>query len=141
MQSHARDNYLVTEVMTATPQKLQLMMIEAAIRFGQQARQQCQAGQIHDAGESLIRCQQIMAQLLGGMKPDLDPELVQRVAGVYVFVFNCFVNAHLNHDQQQLDDALSVLAEEQETWRLVCDKLGSQRSDAEATAERFAIEA
>lgn len=141
MQPHVRDNYLTTEVMTATPQKLQLMMIEAAIRFGQQARQQWQAGQEHEAGESLIRCQRIMAQLLGGMKPEQDPELVKRVAGVYVFVFNCFVHAHLNQDQKQLDDALSVLAEEQETWRLVCDKLGSQRQDADAATEKFAIEA
>jgi flagellar protein FliS len=141
MQPHARENYLVTEVMTATPQKLQLMMIEAAIRFGHQARTQWQAGEAHQASESLIRCQQIMAQLLGGLKPELEPALVQRVAGVYVFVFNCFVHAHLNQDQKQLDNALDVLAVEQETWRLVCDKLGSRRSEADAAAERFAVEA
>jgi flagellar protein FliS len=141
MQPHARENYLVTEVLTATPQKLQLMMIEAAIRFGQQARQQWQEGKTQAASDSLIRCQQIMAQLLGGMKPELDPELVSRVAGVYVFVFNCFVHAHLNHDQQHLDDALSVLAEEQQTWRLVCEKLGSRRSESEIETERFAVEA
>ena len=37
MPSPAHENYLVTEVMTATPQKLQLMLIEAAIRCAARA--------------------------------------------------------------------------------------------------------
>ena len=37
MISAARDEYLTTEVLTAAPQKLQLMLVEAAIRFGRRA--------------------------------------------------------------------------------------------------------
>src|SRR5688500_7184359 len=123
MQTSARDNYLVTEVMTATPQKLQLMLIEAALRFGRPARDHALEGRTEQSGESLIRCQQIMAQLLGGLKTDQQPELSRRVAAVYLFVFNCFVHAHLKHDTRPLEQALEVLAVEQETWRAVCQKL------------------
>jgi len=38
MDASAHESYLVTEVMTATPQKLQLMLIDAAIRSAEKAR-------------------------------------------------------------------------------------------------------
>ena len=140
MQASARDNYLLTEIMTATPQKLQLMLIDAALRFGQQAREHWQAGRDDEAGEAIVRCQQIMAQLLGGMKPELNRDLVQRVAAVYLFVFNCFITAHLNRDEKQLDDALSVLTVEQQTWREVCAQLGSTRDQVGTAVEGVTLE-
>ena len=36
MDSQARENYLQTQVLTATAQKLQLMLIEGAMRFANQ---------------------------------------------------------------------------------------------------------
>ena len=141
----ARDNYLTTEVMTATPQKLQLMLIEGALRFGQQAQQMWNAGRDQEAGESILRCQQIVSQLLGGLNPEQQPDLVRKVAGLYLFVFRALVTAHLNRDSQSLADALAVLVVEQETWRQVCAKLGSAKpADARADAhpgERYSFEA
>ena len=121
---------LATEVLTAAPQKLQLMLIEGAIRFGQQARALWREGRNEEAGEAIIRCQQIVAQLLAGLKREDQPELSRRIAAVYVFVHNSLVAAHLNRDEQKLDDALSVLAEEQATWRAVCQKLGTHGVEA-----------
>ena len=141
MNSSARDNYLQTEVLTATPQKLQLMLIEAAIRFAGQAREHWNAQRDDAASEAIIRCQQIMAQLLGGVKPERHPELARRAAGVYAFIFNCFVAAHLNRDEKLLADAVSVLAIEQETWRQVCDKLGSRRDEAAGESGSVTFEA
>ncbi len=122
----ARHNYLETEVLTAPPQKLQLMLIDGAIRFGQQARSLWTQGRDDEAGEAIIRCQQIVAQLLAGLRRESQPELVRQVAGVYLFVLNCLIDAHLNRNEQRLSEALAVLAEEQATWRAVCEKLGKQ---------------
>jgi flagellar protein FliS len=129
----ARQNYLATEVLTASPQKLQLMLIEGAIRFGQQARALWRQERDEEAGEAIIRCQQIVAQLLAGLRREQQTELVRQIAGVYVFIFNCLIAAHLNHDEQKLSEALDVLAEEQATWRAVCDKLGTDKADQRAT--------
>jgi flagellar protein FliS len=136
----AMRNYVATDVLTAAPQKLQLMLIEGAIRFGQQARSLWSQGRDEEAGEAIIRCQQIVAQLLAGLKRDEQPELSRRIAGIYVFIHNCLVAAHLNRDAQKLDDALAVLAEEQATWRAVCQKLGTR--EAEATpSQRLVLDA
>jgi flagellar protein FliS len=123
-------NYLATEVLTAAPHKLQLMLIDGAIRFGQQARELWREGRDDVAGESIIRCQRIVAQLLAGLRRDEHPELARQIGSVYVFVLNSLIAAHLNRDEQKLSDALSVLAEEQITWRAVCRELGSQTQEA-----------
>lgn len=136
----ARQNYLATEVHTAAPQKLQLMLIEGALRFGQQGRALWQEGRDDEAGEAVIRCQQVVAQLLAGLNRDGQAEVVRRISSVYVFVLNSLIAAHLNRDEQKLEDALAVLAEEQITWRAVCQKLGSKTPEA-AAGTRFALEA
>jgi flagellar protein FliS len=123
-------NYLATEVLTAAPQKLQLMLIEGALRFGQQARSLWRDGRNDEAGEAIIRCQQIVAQLLAGLKREDQAELSRQISGIYVFVLNSLIAAHLNRDEQKLADALSVLAEEQATWRAVCQVLGTQAVEA-----------
>ena len=66
MSSVPCENYLVTEVMTSTPQKLQLMLIEGAIRAIERGRQKRRAGDDEQACESLLRAQEIVGQLLDG---------------------------------------------------------------------------
>jgi flagellar protein FliS len=136
----ARHNYLATEVHTAAPQKLQLMLIEGAIRFGQQGQALWREGRDEEAGEAIIRCQQIVAQLLAGLRREGQPELSRQMAGVYMFVLNCLIAAHLNHDEQKLADAIAVLAEEQITWRSVCQKLGARASEV-AESQRISLDA
>jgi flagellar protein FliS len=121
----ARDEYLQTEVNTATPQKLQLMLIEAAIRFASQALLHWQRGQDEQAGEALIRCQEIFAEILGGLRPERDPDLTRRVAGIYVFLLRSLTDAHLNKNRQAVEDAIRILEIERGTWQQVCQQLGS----------------
>jgi flagellar protein FliS len=135
----ARQNYLATEVLTAAPQKLQLMLIEGAIRFGQQARALWSQQRDDEAGEAIIRCQQIVAQLLAGLRRESSSQLVQQIAGVYFFVLNSLIAAHLNRDEQKLSEALAVLAEEQATWRAVCEKLGSGQTGQRASVALEAL--
>ena len=133
MPANARHDYLVTEVMTATPQKLQLMLIEAALRFAAQARQQWDNGRLNEAGESLVRCQQIVTELLCGLNQQADPDLVRRVAGVYLFVFRCLTTAQIEHSEEKLAEAVSILELERETWQMVCDTHGSKQDTAGQT--------
>lgn len=125
MPTSAPSVYLTTEVMTATPQKLRLMLIDAALRFGKQAREGWRTQADGAASQSLVRCQEIVKELLASLgcaKNDLS----RKMAGVYIYLFRTLTEAHLQRDAKKLDNALRVLEIERETWRLVCDKLGAQ---------------
>jgi flagellar biosynthetic protein FliS len=127
MQFPAGDNkYLVTEVFTAPPQKLQLMLIEAAIRLIGRARRHWQAREMGQACQSLLHAQEIVEQLAAGMKRDVNPELVDRVAAIYRFVVERIRDANTHRDETRLQDVLRILEIERETWRQVCDNLRGQ---------------
>ncbi len=125
MNQSARDNYLVTEVMTATPQKLQLMLIEAALRMAERGRSKWREGDDLQAAESLSRAQQIVGELLASLDRDSDLPMVRRVAAIYLYLFRTLMEASHAHDEVKLADAVRVLEEERETWRQVCEKLGA----------------
>ena len=65
VQPSIRNNYLETDVMTATPQKLQYMLIDAAIRNIQRGKHLRSENQDEAACEVLIRAQQIVTHHKG----------------------------------------------------------------------------
>jgi len=106
--------------MTATPQKLRLMLIDGAIRFANLTLSHWENGD-HDAGfESIVRCRSIVSELLMTIKGD-DNELARKVAGIYLFLFQHLTEAQLHRDADKLNQTLRVLEEERETWQSVCE--------------------
>jgi flagellar protein FliS len=124
MQSAIREEYLVTEVMTAPPQKLQLLLIDAVLRLGAKVKEHWGAGDNAAAGEALLRCQQIISEMMAGIRPEADRALASKVSAIYAFVFRSLVAAHLHSDAGKLDEAMSVLQIERETWQMLCGRLG-----------------
>ncbi len=141
MQAAATGSYLATEVMTAPPQKLHLMLIEGAIRFAEKARQQRRAGEHEAACEALIRAQQIVAQILSGLNPAAAPTLVAKVAAVYVFAYRSLVEAGIARDETKLDGAIQALEAERTTWHQLCRKLAGGGSDTGDTGARLSLDA
>jgi flagellar protein FliS len=126
----ARDSYLTAEVMTATPQKLHLMLIEGVIRLVHRAQEMWRTGQDDLACAALVRGQGIVAEILSRLRPDLAPQLVGQVAPLYWFVYRSLLEANRRRDQQKLDGALRVLTAERETWRQMCELLGASEAVA-----------
>lgn len=138
MSTVTRNDYLETEVMTSAPQKLQLMLVEAAIRKTQRCKECWHSGQVEEATEAIIRAQQIVTEIVCSLKVDGKDEVVRKMAGVYLFVFRTLARAQLEHETRLLDEALEVLEVERETWRQICEKFGTRRVDEEsATGASF----
>ena len=128
MPSSVRDSYLETEVMTATPQKLQYMLLDGAILAIQKTKLLWAKDREEEGCESLIRAQQIITELLCGLNREIDSDLAKKVAAIYLFVFRSLMDANRRKDVEKLDGALGVLEIERETWRKVCRELGSRKA-------------
>ncbi len=115
----AGDAYFNTQVLSAPRHKLHLMLLEGALRHGRRAETLLDQGHGAAADEALIRGQEIVAELLAGLKPGLAPALVRKVAGVYVYVHRALVTAQSRRDVGTLREALRLLELECETWRAV----------------------
>ncbi len=118
----ARNTYLETQINTATPQKLRLMLIEGGIRYAQQTIDCWGEGRGEDGLAALLRCQSIVAELLGSVREDGTP-VTRQVIGIYTFLALQLHEAELNSDVAALADVIRVLQEERQTWQEVCQQL------------------
>jgi flagellar protein FliS len=115
------DTYLETQIVTATPQRLRLMLITAAIRKLRQVQAAYQAGQTPSGDEALAACREIVTELIAGISPQKSP-LVQRVLGLYVYIYSQLVELRVHRDPAVIQKLLGILSEEEQTWQQVCLK-------------------
>ena len=133
MNPQAAQNYLRTKVLTATPEQLQLMLYDGALRFGEQARLALEQKNYEQSYTLISRVQKILAELTGSLKHDVAPDLCGKLAALYNFAFRKLVEANLQRATEPLDEALGVLRYQRETWSLLLAQLGKQKAAAAAT--------
>jgi flagellar protein FliS len=122
--------YLDARVASASQPELQLMLLDGALRFGQQARR------LWPDDSQRLECDRLMRRVL-----DVVEELVRSVASgrvaeskrleeEYAFIFRQLTAAHLTHAAAELDSALKLLEFQRETWRMACEKVKQPRIPA-----------
>ncbi|MDR1960353.1 MAG: flagellar export chaperone FliS [Planctomycetaceae bacterium] len=136
-QKNARKTYLEQEVFTATPQKLQLMLVEAAIKNLQLTKKLWLEERLEDAIEPHSKAQSIIAEILCSLDTKGAPEIAGALASIYVFIFRRVAEAGFDRNPQYLDDAVRVLMSERETWKEVCEKFGSKTDPPETSSVAF----
>jgi flagellar protein FliS len=128
-----RDAYLETQVTTATPQCLRLMLIEEALRRVRAALIDWDAGRTEEGGQAVERCRELVAELIGGVRPELS-SVASQALGIYLFLFSTLTEARLSGDRGRLADIVRVLEEERQTWREVCRQFPEPLAAAAAGA-------
>lgn len=125
-------SYLESKILTASPQRLHLLLIEGAIRFGRQANEALQRGDQVAAATPLLRVLDIVGEMLVGVREN-KTELTQKIAELYLYLFRRVSQAKINADPAPLAEAIHLLEYERETWQQLCLKLGSDAIVAKLT--------
>ncbi len=120
--------YLRTQVLTASPEQLRLMLLDGAIRFAQQAADGLAANDYEASYNGITQARAIVLELATSIRPDVDPELAERVQSVYMFLYAELIDASLHRDEARLAKAIELLHYERETWSLLMDKLATERN-------------
>lgn len=115
--------YLRTQVMTAAPEELRLLLFDGAIRFTQMARDGLADQNPERAYEGITRAQAILMELINSLRPEHDPELCQNLSALYTFMYARLVDAGTERDAAMVDEVLELLQFERHTWVMVMDKL------------------
>jgi flagellar secretion chaperone FliS len=128
MNPKAGDQYFRNSVLTATPEQLQLMLYDGAVRFVAQAREAMQARDIEQTHNLLTKAQRIILEMQNSLRPEVAPEICSQMAGLYTFVYRRLIDANVNKDQVALDDAIQILNHMRQTWILLIEKLHQERA-------------
>lgn len=129
MTTATANPYLRESVLTATPEQLQLMLYDGAIRFTAQGREAIAGKNYEQSYEKLTRAQNILVEMLNGLNYEVNRALCERVASVYHFIYRKLVEGNVHRDVSAIDDALRVLRVERETWQILVDKVNRTREE------------
>ena len=129
----AQQQYLRTRVMTATPEQLQMMLYDGAIRFSEQARVALEARDYERSYNMLSRVQKIITEMSCTLKRDVSPELCDKLSALYAYVYKKLIEANVQHSVEAIDEALELLRYQRETWSMLLDQLGKQKAAVAAT--------
>jgi flagellar secretion chaperone FliS len=124
----AADEYLETQVMTAAPERLHLMVVDAALR---NARHACAALEAQDYETSffaLNRARDCVNELVTAIRNDPNPELAAQLKSLFLFVHRNLVNADLVHDLESARAAIRILEMHRETWLTLMERLQQERN-------------
>ena len=119
--THAHDAYLEAQVLTATPQKLRLLLLDAAIRFAQEALRCWDQGDDPVAAVAVGRCRSVVAELLSGISP--ESELGAQVAELYTYLYRSLIEIQRDRDAAKLQQMVRVLEEDRKTWLQLCEAM------------------
>ncbi len=137
MLQNPREAYLETQISTATPQKLRLMLIDGGIRFARLGQIAWQENRYDDAFEHVSRCRAIVSELLAGVRID-QSDLTRQVAAIYGYLFRLLTEAQALRDSERLEQVVRVLEEERVTWAAVCEQMPEAPTEMEQPEEILA---
>ena len=120
---NVKNEYLRDAVMTATPEQLQLMLYDGAIRFTKKGIEGVRQKKWEDAFDGFNRAQKIILEMLNALNYDVDRQLCTKMASLYHFIYRKLVEAGVDRNPATGEEALQQLEYQRETWVLLMEKL------------------
>lgn len=134
MTADSANAYLRTKVMTASPAQLRLMLIEGAIKFARQGRDGMASKDYEACYNGLTQAKSIILELINCLRPEVDPDLCAKLSALYTFMYRRLIDANLEKKPEIVDEVLSLLDYERETWVLLMERLAEEKANGGAAA-------
>ena len=96
-QAGAYGQYRRTQVETATPGQLVVLMYEGCIRFTQRGRMALEAQDFDASRTSLLRAQDILAELMSGLNMEIG-DIAGNLLRLYEYMYQRLVAANIKRD-------------------------------------------
>jgi len=123
MNPQAAQTYFRTKIFTATPEQLQMMLYDGALRFGQTAREALERKDYETSFQNLVRVQKIVIELINGLRPEIAPDLCKKLSALYRYAYRKIAESNITHNLESLDEGLRILRYQRETWSMLMDQL------------------
>ncbi|HML16508.1 MAG TPA: flagellar export chaperone FliS [Bryobacteraceae bacterium] len=125
------DHYLESEVLSADPVKLVLMLYRAAIEATATARRHLAAGEIRERSRQITRAWRIVRELSRSLDPQAGGEIGAELARLYPYMQRRLIEANMHQIDAPLAEVEQLLTTLLEGW----SSISAERSEAASEYE------
>ena len=116
MEIHPTDTYKKSQIETASPIDLIIMLYDRAIILLDKAINEISEGKYEEKNTSLTKATDIVFELLTTLDNDKGGEIASSLTRLYNFVIREITTANTSLNTKELDNAKRVLSELRESW-------------------------
>jgi flagellar protein FliS len=123
-KNNAYAQYKNTQIQTATPGQLILLLYEGGIKFCKLAKLSVDENNIMNANKYIIKCQDIVTELMASLDMSKGGDIAKNLYSVYDYMLTQLVEANLKKDKQKLDEVQKLLEELRDSWKVAIKNTG-----------------
>ena len=131
------NQYQSTQVQTASPEQILIMLYDGAIRFSRQATEFMLAGQMTAKAEKISRVIAIVSELANTLDHEIGGEIAEELDALYNFMIRELTQANLQNDADKLTVVENLLSDLRETWMQAIEINRQERAPAPAPAAEY----
>lgn len=137
----AFNQYQNTQITTATPEKILLMLYDGAINFTRIAREKMEQGDVAEKAKFIDKGLAIVSELMNTLNHDVGGEISQRLEQLYIYMIDEYTAANINNSVKSLDNVLKILTALRETWAEAIEIWRKERVAEGAPGQRLPAQA
>jgi flagellar protein FliS len=113
--------YQKTQVVTASREKILLMLYEGAIRFTKQARVAMNDKKVSEKGKAISKATAILSELMATLDFKIGGQLAQDLENLYIFMIDKLIEANVHNKVECLDEVEKLLNTLYTAWKDVIE--------------------
>jgi flagellar protein FliS len=131
-----RQQYLATQIQTASKEQLVLMLMNGVIRFGEKGKKAIESGDIEVAHEALTRTQAIILELFYCLDREAGGEIAENLARLYTYSFQKLIEANMRKNIQSVEEVQKIFRELSEGWSGAMSQVKTEAATAIETTSQ-----
>ncbi|HOT27376.1 MAG TPA: flagellar export chaperone FliS [Candidatus Ozemobacteraceae bacterium] len=116
MQNVQQDSYRKTQIDTASPEALILMLYDGALRFIAQAEDAFLAKNNEQISNSLLRVQAIITELMTSLDKEKGGEIATNLERLYLFFLEKLTDSNLKKNPEPMRQVKPLIEDLRNTW-------------------------
>lgn len=112
--NQAQNTYFNTQISTANPGELTLMLYSGCVKFLKLALKSMEAGNFEQKNTYLIKATNIVDELL--ITLDMKYEISQSLSSLYFYIKELIIKANIKTHQEPLLECIQLVTELRDTW-------------------------
>lgn len=136
----AHSQYKETQILTASPGKLLLMLYDGAITAMENAIQIISDQKQYDkVNSNLLKAQEIIGELLASLDMEVGGEFAKNMQSLYAYMIKRLMEANFKKTKEPLEEVCSYMKELRESWSVAVQKVGNPKQGSNSENSNFNI--
>lgn len=123
--------YQKTQLETASPEKILIMLYNGAINFLKKAKVAFETSNKIEAHNNILAAEKIIMEFMTTLDMDMGGEMAKNLYALYDYLYNRLVESNMKNKPEILDEVINHLVKLRDTWNKAIEISNKEQAQQE----------